>query len=110
MMPYLLLVLIAFSVVIFMVIFYTRESKFLGIYLIVLAFPWTLPSTGLLDFISHIAGSKMAISFLLLFICTLLNAAILYFIGLIVDKIGVLKWFVKWFRSHSVLGDDERLR
>ncbi len=26
------------------------------------------------------------------------------------DKKGILKWLAKWFRNHSVLGDDERLR
>jgi hypothetical protein len=110
MMPYLLLVLIVFSIIIFMTIFYLRESKFLVVYLILLAFPWTFPSTGLLNFITLIAGGKISIIFLLLFVCSLLNAAILYFIGLIIDKLGILQRFAKWFKSHSVLGDDERLR
>ncbi len=26
------------------------------------------------------------------------------------DKKGFLKWLANWFRKHSVLGDDERLR
>ncbi len=108
MLPYLIPVLIALSFIIFMIIFHPRESKFLGIYLIVFAFPWTLPSTGLFEFINRAFGINATLGILLLLI--LLNAAILYFIGLIIDRMGILKWIAKLVKNHSVLGDDERFR
>ena len=107
MLPYLILVLIALSLIIFGIMLHQRNSL-AGIYLIVLAFPWTLPSTGLYEFINHAAGINATLGILLLLI--LLNAAILYFIGSIIDRMGIPKWVAKWVKKHSVLGDDERLR
>jgi hypothetical protein len=69
--------------------FHPRDSALVGIYLIILAFPWTLPSTGLYEFIRHAVGINITLGILLLFM--LLNAAILYCIGLLIDRIGLLK-------------------
>lgn len=100
--PYLILVFIYLLLIIL-----SRDPLIL-IYLFVFTFPWTLPSIGLFEYHNHAIGGNT--TFAILWFLVLLNAAILYFIGLIIDRIGILAWIKKWVRNHSVLGNDERLK
>lgn len=78
---YMVLVLPALIFLVFMLIFHTDKSEFAGVYLVILALPWSIFLTIALDFL-HIQDSlPIAIKMLILIFFTFVNAFIIYFVG-----------------------------
>lgn len=85
-MIYILLLIVATAFAFFMITYNPSKSEFVGVYMLILTLPWGIFLTLILDYFNMIDSISVSIKIVLLLICSIPNAFILYFIGSNIEK------------------------